>query len=83
MKKLASAGMKLLEEVLLISLQFGYQPPFGLEQFWRQWPHREWGTSITGLETPPNEKFSVLFAGIRGILLRSDQPPARRFEPDW
>jgi hypothetical protein len=33
MKKLASAGMKLLEELLLISLPFGYQPGVGLEQF--------------------------------------------------
>ena len=44
MKKLTSAGMKLLEEVLVISLQFGYQPVFGLEQF-RQEPDQRAGAS--------------------------------------
>jgi len=37
MKKLASAGMKLLEEVVVvISLQFGYRSIFGLEQFYEE-----------------------------------------------
>jgi hypothetical protein len=54
MKKLASAGMKLLEEVLLISLQFGYQPLFGLEQFRGQWHFANGVDQLPVTKTPSN-----------------------------
>jgi hypothetical protein len=68
--------MKLLEEVLLISLQFGYQPLFGLEQFWGQWPLCEWGASITCIETPSYPQSNVLSPKYEAFCCIQDTPPA-------
>jgi hypothetical protein len=59
MKKLASAGMKLLEEVLLISLPFGYQPGFGLEQFCGARPQPRVGRIPTSAEKPFSNESST------------------------